>query len=79
MLSARGAQRAASLGGRRCFSAAPSLQGNISKIMGYVSGGTPQPPLTEPHGDMGMAIDLPAALPDPVVTTLPNGVRIATQ
>ena len=30
-------------------------------------------------GSPPVAVDLPAELPDPVVTTLENGVRVATQ
>jgi processing peptidase subunit alpha len=78
MLSSKGVSLRG-LSGARAFSAAPSISGNISKMMGYVNGPTPQPPLTKPHGDMPAAVDLPASLPDPVVTELPNGVRIATQ
>ena len=62
MLSSKGVSLRG-LSGARAFSAAPSISGNISKMMGYVNGPTPQPPLTEPHGDMPAAVDLPASLP----------------
>ena len=79
MLATRGASMQLVLKPARAFSSAPSVTGSIGNIMGYMSSPAPQPPLTEPTGEMPMAIDLPAQLPDPVITELPNGVRIATQ
>ena len=79
MLATRGASMQLVLKPARAFSSAPSVTGSIGKIMGYMSSPAPLPPLTEPTGDMPVAMDLPAQLPDPVITELPNGVRIATQ
>ena len=63
----------------RCFSAAPSVAGSIKKLTGIMSSPAPHPPLSELVGDGAPALDLPGQLPDPVITELPNGVRVATQ
>lgn len=51
----------------------------ISQLVQNLGSPAVPPPLTEAVGPQPEAVDLPNQIPDPVITTLPNGVRIATQ
>ena len=57
----------------------PYAMSAVKGIMNNLSSPAVPPPLNEPVGFSDEAQELPKELPDPIITTLPNGVRVATQ
>lgn len=64
----------------RMFSSSPGMSANIGAIFSNLQTPAVPPSLSEPfNDDLPTVAELPSELPAPVVTTLPNGVRVATQ
>jgi processing peptidase subunit alpha len=65
---------------RRGIHASAATSNSISSIVSALRTPEVPTPLTEPLGiPSASSAELPSQLPDPVITTLPNGVQVATQ